>query len=117
MLAKKVITESLQNTTCPKCGASMGQARLITISEAASSLVAHAVCPVCKTESMLTITPHGSGVLPIYSDLIDEEFKKFILERPVSYDDLFDLHTILKKKNIWKLLQEKEKNSEKNQKA
>lgn len=117
MLAKKVITESLQKTVCPRCKASLENAHLVTVSEAPSSLVAHTVCPVCKAESMLTITSHGSGILPVQSDLTAKEFKTFMLSKTVSYDDLLDLHSALKKDSLWKLLEKREKSLRRKQKA
>ena len=109
MFEKKFIAENLQKTYCPKCGSSLEGAQLVTISEAPIALVAHAVCPVCKTESMVTITPTGSGSIQVQSDLIGYEFKKFLGAKNVTYDEVLDLHIALKKGNIWKLLQKKEK--------
>lgn len=117
MLEKRLIKEHLEKTFCHKCGSSLGGAKLVPISEAPISLVAHAVCPKCQAESMITITQTGSGIMPITSDLGSGEIKKFIGMRSVSYDDLMELHLELKKKNIWKLLQKKEKSSVKKRKA
>jgi hypothetical protein len=116
MLEKKFILENLQRATCYKCGTSLEGAKLVTITEAPIALVAHAVCPICKAESMITITPTGSGVVPVQSDLTGTEFKKFIGAKAVSYDDILDLHTALKKKNIWNLLAKKENKQEKKSK-
>lgn len=113
MLEKTFILENLQKTACYKCGASLNEAKLVTISEAPMALVAHAVCNACKAQSMVTITPNGSGAVPVQSDLNGEEFKKFIVARPVSYDDVLDLHLALKKEDIWTLLQKQEKQQEK----
>ena len=117
MLEKKFIAENLQKTFCYRCGASLEGAKLVTITEAPIAFIAHAVCPICSAESMLTITPAGSGIVPIQSDLTGSEFKKFIGQKAVSYDELLDLHVALKKENIWNLLQKKEQKSEKHQKA
>lgn len=72
-------------------------------------MVAHAVCSICKAESMITITPAGSGIVPVQSDLTGEEFKKFMGAKAVSYDELLDIHTALKKNKLWNLLDKKEK--------
>jgi len=109
MLEKKLITESLQKTHCPRCGASLEGAKLITITEAPLALVAHAVCPICKAESMITITPQ--------TDYGAFEAEKFMSATAVTYDELLDLHQALKKKNIWNLLDKKEKKLEKLQKV
>ena len=110
MIEKKFILENLQKTYCYKCGASLEGAKLVTITEAPIALVAHAVCVVCKAQSMVTITQTGSGTVPVQSDLTGEEFKKFIGAKTVSYDELLDLHVALKKKNIWNLMDKKDKN-------
>ena len=115
MLEKKFIAENLQKTYCPKCGASLEGAQLITISEAPIALVAHAVCTVCKTESMVTITPTGSGSVQVQSDLTGHEFKKFLGAKNVSYDEVLNLHQQLKKDKIWNLLQKKDKKKVKKQ--
>jgi len=109
MLEKKFILENLEKATCYKCGTSLEGAKLVTITEAPIAVVAHAVCPICKAESMITITPTGSGIVPVQSDLTGQEFKKFVGSNAVSYDDLLDLHAALKKQNIWSLLVQKEK--------
>lgn len=113
MLESKFLKENLQKALCPKCGTSLEGAKVVTVSEAPIVFVAHAVCNVCKAESMITITPAGSGIISVKSDLTGEEYKKFIGKRAVSYDDVINLHNSLKKKNIWNLLQKKEKISEK----
>jgi ribosomal protein S27AE len=110
MFEQKYIKEHLERTFCYKCGSSLEGAKLITISEAPIALVAHAVCPKCQAESMVTITSMGSGVSPVISDLTGEELKRFISARAVNYEDLFNLHKTLEKETIWKLLQKKEKN-------
>jgi hypothetical protein len=117
MLARKFITKNLGKTLCHRCGKSMEGAKYVPVSEAPVEWVAHAVCPTCKAESMVTITPSGNGIVPVQSDLAGWEFKKFIGVKSVSYDELLDLHLALKKENIWNLLQKKEKNSEKRTKA
>ena len=117
MLEKKFILENLQKTYCYKCGTSLEGAKLVTITEAPIALVAHAVCGICKAESMITITPAGSGIVPVQSDLTGVEFKKFIGAKSVNYDELLDLHIALKKKNLWKLLVTKDKKSVKKSKA
>jgi transcription elongation factor Elf1 len=109
MLKNKQILENLQSTNCPKCGTSLSTARIDTVFEAQSSFVAHAVCSSCSTSSMVTVTPNGSGTVPIYSDLSGTEFKKFLTKPGISYEDVLDLHLLLKKENIWNLLHKKEK--------
>jgi hypothetical protein len=113
MLEKKFITESLQKTRCYKCGSTMERAKIIPITEAPLALVAHTVCATCQAEGMLTITPVGSGLMPIKSDLKGDEVKKFIDAKAVSYQELLDLHTTIKKEGIWKLLDKKDSKKEK----
>ena len=96
----------------------MERAEIVPISnESSTSWVAHAVCPKCKAESMVTITPTGNGIVPVQSDLKGTEFKKFVGIKSVSYDEVLDLHIALKKERIWNLLQKKEKNSVNRRKA
>lgn len=115
---EKFILENLQRTFCYKCGASLETAEIVPISnEASVAWVAHAVCPKCKAESMVTITPAGSGTVQVQSDLTGSEFKKFIGAKNVSYDEVLDLHIALKKETIWNLLQKKEKKQENKLKA
>lgn len=109
MIEKQVIIENLQKTYCYRCGASLEGAKLVPITDAPLAFIAHAVCGVCKAESMLTITPAGSGIVPVQSDLTGEEYKKFMGAKAVSYDEILDLHLALKKKSIWKLLDKKDK--------
>ncbi len=95
----------------------MENAKLVQISDAPVAWIAHAVCQGCKAESMITITPAGNGIVPVKSDLTGVEFKRFLGFKSVSYDEILDLHLALKKENIWKLLQKKEKSSVKPRKV
>lgn len=115
---EKFIQENLQKTHCYRCGTSLERAEIVPISnEGSTAWVAHAVCPNCKAESMVTITPTGNGIVPVQSDLKGTEFKKFVGIKSVSYDEVLDLHLALKKERIWSLLQKKEKNLENRRKA
>ena len=115
MFESKFIKEHLERTFCYKCGSNLSEAKLVTITEAPIATIAHAVCPKCQAESMVTITANGSGVAPLYSDLSGEEFKKFVTAKNINYDDLLSLHKMLEKESIWKLLQKKEKSLVKKQ--
>jgi hypothetical protein len=117
MLEQKVIKEHLERAVCYKCGASLENAKLFTISDAPMAFMAHTVCPKCKSESVFTITPAGSGIMPLISDLTGEEIVRFAFERGVNYDDLFDLYKKLEKKSLWNLLHKKEKNLARKRKA
>ncbi|GIW69294.1 MAG: hypothetical protein KatS3mg101_0041 [Patescibacteria group bacterium] len=112
------ILENLRKTHCYRCGGSLERAEIVPISnETSLAWVAHAVCPKCKAESMVTITPTGNGIVPVQSDLKGTEFKKFVGIKSVSYDEVLDLHLALKKEHIWNLLQKNEKKSAKPRKA
>ena len=112
MLEQKYIKEHLERAVCYRCGASLDQAKLMTISNAPMAFLAHAVCVKCQGQSMVTITATGSGTIPLISDLGGEEIKRFIFEKSVTYDDLLNLHKFLEKKSIWNLLQPKDKKQE-----
>src|SRR5258708_1162434 len=103
MLEQKYIKEHLEKTLCYKCGSSLEGAKLTSITDAPVVLIAHAVCPKCQAESMVTITSTGSGSIPVISDLHGEEMKKFIGIKSTSYDELLRLHKLLEKKDIWSL--------------
>jgi hypothetical protein len=116
MLEKRFIKEHLERSSCYKCGSSLGGAKLLTISDAPVALIAHAVCPNCRSESMLTITPTGTGVMPLVSDLTGLEIKRYLTSSSLTYDDLLNLHKSLKKNSIWNLLRKKDKRSVKRSK-
>ncbi|OGC63099.1 hypothetical protein A2264_00150 [candidate division WWE3 bacterium RIFOXYA2_FULL_46_9] len=65
---------------------------------------------------MVTITPAGSGVTPVISDLTGEEYAKFIDANIIGYDDVLNLYKALKKESLWNLLHTKEKKQVKKQK-
>lgn len=113
MLETHVIKDQLSKTFCYKCGASLEDAKITTISEIPVATVAHAKCRNCKAESMVTITMAGGGAVPMLSDLNGEEINKFIGAKSITYDELLDLHLLLKKKTICELMQTKEKYLEK----
>lgn len=117
MIGRKQIEERLSKTFCYRCGGSLDGAKFTPISEIPVATIAQVVCPQCKTESMVTITAsdQDAGVSQIISDLNAAELKKFANYKSVSYDEVLDLHKLLKKKSLWKLLQKKEKNSVKRQ--
>lgn len=109
MLKNKQILKNIQATKCPKCEESLSTAQIDTVFKADSSYIAHAICAKCSTTSMITVTPNGSGTVPIYSDLTGTEFKKFLKMPGISYEDVLDLHLLLKKETLWNLLHKKEK--------
>lgn len=109
MLEQKYIKEHLERTLCYKCGSSLEEAKLTSITDAPVALVAHAICPKCQAESMVTITTTGSGSIPVISDLQSNEIKKFISVKNSSYDELLALHKALEKEDIWNLLHKQDK--------
>lgn len=115
MLENTYVKEHLKKTVCYKCGNSLESATLQKITEAPMALVTHAICSHCQAESMVTVTTNGTGVVPILSDLSVTEFKKFIGAKSVTNDEVLEIHKLLKKENIWNLLQKKEKYLEKKQ--
>lgn len=108
MFETKRIKESLSEVTCYKCGKTLEGARLTSITEASVVLVACAVCKKCQAQNMITITPVGTGSVPLMSDLSSEEIGKFINLGSISYDEILEFHKELKKKSLWSLLQKKE---------
>ncbi len=108
LVENKIVIENLHRAACPKCQKPFGNAEIYTVSQAPTSLIAHATCANCKTASMITITNAGTGLVPITSDLGGQEFKKFISASAISHDEVLSLHQTLKEKNIWNLLQRKE---------
>lgn len=102
-----LIKENLQKLFCYKCGGSLEGAKMEHIS---NSPMAHVTCKHCNAESMVTLTLGGIGSVPHVSDLTPKEIKKFLKADPVSYDEVLQLHKLLKRKSIWKLLQQKEQN-------
>ena len=74
------------------------------ISELPVALIAHVACPYCAAESMITITIAGSGTVPVVSDLSGAEVNKFISAKSATIDELLDLHKMLKRKSVCKLL-------------
>ena len=117
MLEKQYILKHLAKTYCYKCGASMEGAELTTVSEVPVALIAHAKCPNCKAESMITITVAGTGASPLISDLKAHEIKKFMGEKSISYDEILAVHKQMQKTSVCKLMQNLEKKQAKAQKA
>lgn len=113
LIEKKFITDTLQRAICPKCRASLESAEVYTITQAPTSLIAHATCLNCQTASMVTITTAGTGLMPIKSDMQGDEFRRFADLEAVNYEDVLDLHEDLKKENLWNWLHKKEKLQEK----
>ncbi len=109
MLESSVIKEHLSKTFCYKCGTSLEDAKITTISEVPVAVVAHARCKNCQAESMVTITIAGGGSVPMLTDLTGDELKKFIGAKSITYDESLDLHLLLKKKPICELMQKKDK--------
>ena len=107
---KKTIKEHLIKTFCYKCGSSLDGANIVPISEASVAVTAHVTCPNCKAESMITITLGGSGAQPITTDLTPEELKSFFGQKEITADDLIELHLLIKKGQVWSLLQKNEQN-------
>lgn len=116
MLEQRYIKEHLEKAVCYKCGSSLVNAKLMTISEAPLVFLAHAICPACQGQSMVTITALGSGTIPLVSDLKVDEIKKFMFEKSITFDEVLNLHKKLEKTSIWKLLHKKDKKQERKSK-
>ena len=116
MVEKQYIQEHLAKTFCYKCGMSLNGANVVPISEIPVAIIAHVTCLKCNAESIITVTMSGVGIMPIVSDLMGGELRKFVGAKNVSYDELLDLHQILKRKNLWNLLRIQEKSLERKQK-
>ena len=95
----------------------MEGAEFTTVSEVPVALIAHAKCPHCSAESMITITVAGNGMAPLVSDLQAYEIKKFIGAKIISYDEILSLHKLVQKTSICKLVHNLEKKQAKEQKA
>lgn len=108
MTEERLLNEQLAKALCYKCGGSLSGAKLTPIGKLPSAVVAHTTCPTCKAESVVTLVTNGNGTIPITSDLKPSEMPKFASNKPTSYDDLFELHKVLKKGPLWKLLQKSE---------
>lgn len=109
--------KNLGKVSCYNCGATLEKAQLIVVTETPLALVAHATCPECDAQSMVTVTPSGIGSVPLVSDLEPNEIKKFINMELISYDEILELHKKLKKTTICNLMQQKERRLVKKQKA
>lgn len=108
MVDKQFIAEHLSKVRCQNCRMSMEHAELTVLTDLPTGMLAQAKCINCETESMLTITLTESGISPIYTDLTVEEIKNNSKFTTVTIDDVLEVHKILKKKPLWKLLQQKE---------
>ena len=115
MFERNYIKDYLQNIFCHSCGASLGDAKTEILTDAPLVTVAHATCIKCKAKSIVTIKGAENGVTPLISDLNVTEFKKFIGAKSVSYEELLDLHKMLKNKSLCSLLDKKEITLEKKQ--
>ena len=109
-MQNQLLTEQLGKTKCPICKGSLEDAKIVPITNAQVAILAHAVCPHCHAQSMITVTAAGSGAMPITSDLKSHEVQKFIGFSKTTINDVLDLHLLLKKEKIWNLLPKKETN-------
>jgi hypothetical protein len=107
---------NLGNVSCYDCGSSLEKGDLIVVTETPLALVAHVTCPECEAQSMVTVTPSGVGSVPMVSDLVPQEIKRFLNMDLISQDEILDLHEELKGTNICNLMQQKENNLGKKQK-
>lgn len=115
MQERNYIKDFLYKQNCYKCQKSLETAKLETITDAPLAIIAHAVCSNCKAESMVTLTASGGTITPLVTDLSATEFKKFMNAKSVSYNEVLELHQALKKKDIWNLLDKKDKSLVKKQ--
>lgn len=108
MLQREYVKSQLAKSKCHTCGESLEGGMFSPLSEVPLATIAHVVCPKCHAQSMVTVTMVGSGVTAVASDLKFEEVSKFVDLKALTYDEILDLHQVLKKENIWNLLQKKE---------
>ncbi|HAZ29449.1 TPA: hypothetical protein DCY43_01685 [candidate division WWE3 bacterium] len=114
MIQDEYIKSKLASTKCYKCGATLENGTFAVLNDRMPLVtIGHVVCAACHSQSMVTLTMAGSGIMPMMTDLESEEIIKFAGLSEIAYTDLLDLHKALKRESLCKLLHKKEKTSAK----
>lgn len=116
MIESTNLKNYLSKAFCSKCGNSLDTAKLVPLGDMPLAFIAHATCQNCASESMITVTSLGAGVMPLESDLTPKEVARFMEAPAITNADVLKLHKKLKKTSLCNLLLKKEQNLEKIQK-
>jgi hypothetical protein len=81
---------------CSACSYDFKQEDLVILEENKQQSVFHALCPNCKTSTIIFLFSTHSGLvsLGIATDLSQEEAKKFFGQEAVNADEIIDVHSL-----------------------
>jgi ribosomal protein S27E len=82
---------------CSVCNQDFKQENLMVLEENQQQSIFHALCPNCKTATMIFLSSTHSGLvsLGMATDLNQEEAKKFFGQEAVNVDEVIDVHSLL----------------------
>ncbi len=87
---------------CQLCQASLASRQAVTLRETESAQLIHVCCPRCRGNFVLLLLMHelGMGSISLLTDLSDEDARRFSDSKPVSVDDILDVHRLLRNSTV-----------------
>jgi hypothetical protein len=82
---------------CSVCSHNFQQEKLVVLEENQQQSIFHALCPNCKTATLIFLSSTHSGLvsLGMATDLNQEEAKKFFGQEALNVDEVIDVHSYL----------------------
>jgi len=85
---------------CPLCDHPYDSKKIKVIEKKDGLMVLYLNCSKCKSSIMLMVSAGLLGItsVSIITDITEKDMKRFQNKKPISADDVLDLHTFLKEK-------------------
>lgn len=107
---KENLTEAILSSWgkfCSICGTQRNEKNVQVVYTYADGAMIHLDCFGCQRQFVLNVMGMGFQMVPLLTDLNNNEIEKFSNTNAVSIDDIIEVHTVLFQSNNADLLTEK----------
>lgn len=82
---------------CSACSYAFDREGLIILEENKQQSIFHALCPKCKTATLVFLSSNQAGLISLgmATDLNQEEAERFFGQEAVNVDEVIDVHSLL----------------------
>ncbi len=90
-----LIRQIVAHVRCAVCGHHYGKSDIQVVDHRDKIWAMKVSCRECRTESLLLAVTENDGMRPIYTDLLPDEWDRFIDEPALGIDDVIAVHEYL----------------------
>ena len=85
---------------CPLCGQHYNSKKSRIVKKTDGLIILYLMCSKCQSSAMTMISTGSSSItsVSVITDIIEKDIERFQNQKPISADDVLELHTFLEKK-------------------